>query len=270
MRPYLGLLCCVVIFGAVLLNAQTGDDNPKWEYGRIPDKMSDRDTLYAHLESLDGMNLTVERNRSGLTVYIYFLDDNDRLFFCNHRCVVEMRFDKGKIERWPAIESSSHDEKTLHFENPETLIARLKTAHRLVMEPPVFQHNLTFEFFVDGLQWPPPAWDAKGLPINKDAIAKAAGSPPACYYSPNPPISAEASEAHYRGTVSAQGTVSKDGSVQEIKILRSPGLGIDEVVTATMKAWRCKPAVNANGEPVSATISLEFHFDWLAGSSTVK
>lgn len=262
---------CLIVFllFAPVAHAQGNDDNPQWDYGRIPDKMSDHDAVYASLESSDGMYLTVEHNRYGLTAYIYFLEGNDRLFFCVARpCTVDMRFEKGAIEHWSVVGSNNGNDKVLHFRQPEALITRLKTTHHLVIDPPMFQHSMTFEFFTDGFAWPPPARDAKGLPINSDAIAKSTASPPVCFYSPNPPLTKEGVAAQFAGTVGVESTVSKDGTVQDVKVLQSPGYGLDEQITRILKTWRCKPALNASGEPISATMPIRFKFDWLSGGST--
>lgn len=251
------------------------NDNPPWEYGNIPDKMTGKDTVYASLESGDGMYISIEQQvpRHPVTAYIYFLEGNDRLFFCGLRaCTVNIRFDDGGIEPWSAHEASSGSAKVLHFTYPEKLIGRLKKAHRIVIEVPVFERGLMqFEFFVDGLVWPPPAPskspDEKAVsPRASDKILPAAGegtgSPPSCFYMPNPPYTEEARAAKFQGTVQVEGTVTVDGRIVNIKIVKSPGLGLDESIVQTMKSWRCKAATGPNGEPIPATVPFQvgFHF----------
>jgi TonB family protein len=250
------------------------DDNPPWEYGSIPDKMTGKDTVYASLESSDGMYLSIEQQvpRYPVTAYIYFQEGNDRLFFCGHReCTVDIRFDHGKIESWSAHDASSGSAKVLHFADPEKLIGRLKKAHRIVIEVPVFEHGpMQFEFFVDGLIWPPPpskSSDAKSASPNVSdktipAVVEGTGSPALCFYMPSPPYTQEARAAKFEGSVQVEGTVTVDGRIENIRIVKSPGLGLDEPIVQTMRTWRCKAASGPSGEPIPVTMSFQvgFHF----------
>jgi len=77
---------------------------------------------------------------------------------------------------------------------------------------------------------------------------------------PLPPYTKEAKAAKYRGTVIAQGTVTLDGRVTNITIVKSPGLGLDESVIKTMKRWKCTPAIGPNGKPVPTQIPFLINF----------
>lgn len=83
---------------------------------------------------------------------------------------------------------------------------------------------------------------------------------PACFYTPNPPISDEARKAKYVGVVQAQAVVTVDGRVTEPKVLKSPGMGLDETVVETLRTWRCKPATGPDGHPVATLVPIEISF----------
>lgn len=262
--PLLFFLVAFLFLTPAMRGQSNKNDNPPWEYGSIPDKMTGKDTVYAQLESGDGMYLSIEQQvpRYPVTAYIFFLEDNDRLFFCRLRaCTVDIRFDDSKIETWSASESSSGSAKILHFTYPEKLIDRLKKAHRIVIEVPVFEHGpVQFEFSVDGLIWPPPSpsksSDAKAVSSNaSDKII-----PAACFYMPTPPYTAEARSAKFQGTVQVECTVTVDGRVENIKIVKSPGLGLDESIVQTMKSWRCKAALGPSGRPIPTTVPFQISF----------
>src|SRR5271169_5005261 len=65
---------------------------------------------------------------------------------------------------------------------------------------------------------------------------------PSCYYMPSPPYTKEAKDANFQGTVLAEGLVTLEGKIEQIRILKSPGLGLDQSVESTLKTWKCKPA----------------------------
>jgi TonB family protein len=237
----------------------------------MSDKMTGKETVYASLETGDGMYLAIEQQppRYPVTAYIYFLEGTDRLFFCGLReCTVDIRFDDGKIETWSASEASSGSSKVLHFASPQKLIDRLKKAHRIVIEVPVFERGpMQFEFSVDGLIWPPPSKnpDATAVGSNaSDMIVPADGSgkasSPSCFYMPNPPYTEQARAAKFEGTVQVEGTVTVKGRIENIKILKSPGLGLDDQILQTMRQWRCRAATGPSGEPIPATIPFEISF----------
>jgi periplasmic protein TonB len=83
---------------------------------------------------------------------------------------------------------------------------------------------------------------------------------PACFYMPNPPYSEEARKAKYSGVVMVEAVVTVDGKVTSPKVIRSPGLGLDETTVSTMRTWRCKPANGPNGKPVPTLVSFEVNF----------
>ena len=83
---------------------------------------------------------------------------------------------------------------------------------------------------------------------------------PSCSYTPNPPYTKEAKAAKFQGAILAQGIIILDGSITNIKIIKSPGLGMDESVIKTMKKWKCTPAIGPNGKPVPTQVPFEINF----------
>jgi hypothetical protein len=83
---------------------------------------------------------------------------------------------------------------------------------------------------------------------------------PRCLYMPNPPYSQEARSANFTGVVIVQAIVHVDGSVRDLLVLKTPGLGLTESTLQTMPYWRCQPAM-FHGKPVStfATFEVNFH-----------
>lgn len=83
---------------------------------------------------------------------------------------------------------------------------------------------------------------------------------PSCFYMPNPPYSEEARKAKYSGVVLVDAVVTLDGRVTEPRVIKSPGLGLDETTVTTMKTWRCKAALGPSGRPVPTRVQFEVNF----------
>jgi protein TonB len=77
---------------------------------------------------------------------------------------------------------------------------------------------------------------------------------------PNPPYSEEARKAKYSGVVLVDAVVAVDGRVTEPRILKSPGLGLDDVTLATMKTWRCRAGLGPSRRPVPTEVQFEVNF----------
>jgi periplasmic protein TonB len=83
---------------------------------------------------------------------------------------------------------------------------------------------------------------------------------PTCFYMPNPPYSEEARKAKYSGVVNVEAVITVDGRVTNMRVEKSPGLGLDETTVQTMRTWRCKPAVGPGGRPVATLVQFEVNF----------
>jgi len=82
---------------------------------------------------------------------------------------------------------------------------------------------------------------------------------PVCIYTPAPPMTKEAKAAKFHGTVLAGAIVELDGRLTNIRVLKGPGLGLDESVINTLKKWKCKPAMK-DGKPVLSDTPFQFSF----------
>jgi periplasmic protein TonB len=83
---------------------------------------------------------------------------------------------------------------------------------------------------------------------------------PSCFYMPNPPYSEEARKAKYSGIVLVEAIVNLDGHLSNLKLIKSPGLGLDENTLTTLKTWRCKAATGPAGKPVATIVTFEVNF----------
>jgi TonB family protein len=86
---------------------------------------------------------------------------------------------------------------------------------------------------------------------------------PVCSYMPTPPYTKEARAAKFEGNILAEGVVGLDGKVTNVRVIKSPGLGMDESVTTTLEKWKCKPGKDRDGKPVPTLVPFQiaFHLD---------
>jgi TonB family protein len=77
---------------------------------------------------------------------------------------------------------------------------------------------------------------------------------------PAPGYTEQARKAHIEGIVSIQATVRKDGSVGNLKVIRSLGYGLDESAMNTIATkWKFKPGA-LNGAPVNVQARIDVRF----------
>ncbi len=83
---------------------------------------------------------------------------------------------------------------------------------------------------------------------------------PACIYCPNPDYSDEARKAKYQGSVLLDVVVTADGRVLDPRVLKGPGLGLEEKAIAAVRNWKMRPATGPNGKPVACRVNIEVVF----------
>jgi len=83
---------------------------------------------------------------------------------------------------------------------------------------------------------------------------------PTCYYHPDPPYSEEARKAKYQGIVVVEAIIETDDRVTNLRVVKSPGLGLDEKTLETVRTWRCKAATGPSGKPVRTSVPIEVSF----------
>ena len=74
-----------------------------------------------------------------------------------------------------------------------------------------------------------------------------------------PEYSREAHDAKLQGDVVISLVVDDEGRPQELKVIRSLGLGLDEKAIEAVSKWRFKPGVK-DGKPVPVIATIEVHF----------
>lgn len=86
------------------------------------------------------------------------------------------------------------------------------------------------------------------------------GYPPACIRCPAPEYTRQAREKKFEGTVVLQVIVTAEGRATEIKLIRGPGLGLEEKAIEAVRKWKFKPARGPDGRPVTVPVILEVTF----------
>jgi TonB family protein len=84
-------------------------------------------------------------------------------------------------------------------------------------------------------------------------------SAPSVLYKVDPEYSDEARKAKYSGTVLISLIVDPQGRAQNIKVVRSLGLGLDEKAMEAVAKWKFKPGMK-DGHPVSVLATIEVNF----------
>jgi TonB family protein len=84
-------------------------------------------------------------------------------------------------------------------------------------------------------------------------------SPPALLSKVEPEYSEEARKAKYQGTVLLSVEVDASGRAQNIRVLHSLGLGLDEKAMEAVKKWRFRPGTK-DGKPVTVAAQIEVNF----------
>ncbi len=93
------------------------------------------------------------------------------------------------------------------------------------------------------------------------AVYKIGGgvSAPVPVYRPEPEYSEEARKAKWQGAVLLYLVVDENGVPQDIKVIRSVGLGLDQKAIEAVQKWRFKPGQkDGKAVPVSANIEVNF------------
>jgi TonB family protein len=84
-------------------------------------------------------------------------------------------------------------------------------------------------------------------------------SAPVPVYRPEPEYSEEARKAKWQGAVLLSIVVDENGVPQNIMVVRSIGLGLDQKAIEAVQKWRFKPGVkDGKAVPVFANIEVNF------------
>lgn len=104
---------------------------------------------------------------------------------------------------------------------------------------------------------PPITSSASGEKIQRGGVDGI--TPGSCFYMPNPPYSEEASKLKFSGSVTAEAVVNTKGRLENIRIVRGLPAGLNETTIATMRSWRCHPALK-DGKPVPFLVQFTVDF----------
>lgn len=85
---------------------------------------------------------------------------------------------------------------------------------------------------------------------------------------PAPQYSEEARKANLQGTVVLWVVISPEGTVSDIRVQRSLGLGLDEKAMEAVRTWKFEPA-KKDGKPVAVQVNIEVTFGNDAAKSKV-
>lgn len=84
-------------------------------------------------------------------------------------------------------------------------------------------------------------------------------SAPVLLFKKEPEYSEEARKAKYQGTVVLYVEVTPDGKANNVKVLRSLGLGLDEKAMEAVRAWKFRPG-QKDGKSVTVAATIEVNF----------
>jgi periplasmic protein TonB len=84
-------------------------------------------------------------------------------------------------------------------------------------------------------------------------------SAPVVIFRVEPLYSEEARKVKYQGVVVLWAIVRKDGSLEILRLVRGPGLGLDESAINALKQWRFRPGLK-DGVPVDVALNVEVSF----------
>lgn len=98
------------------------------------------------------------------------------------------------------------------------------------------------------------------LPSHRGAFHVGGGvSPPRIVLSPEPEFSEDARAAKYHGTAVLSMIVTTEGKVDDVRIVRPLGAGLDIKAVRAVEGWRFEPGMK-DGQPVPVEVSVEVDF----------
>jgi protein TonB len=95
----------------------------------------------------------------------------------------------------------------------------------------------------------------KSAPLRVGGDVKA----PTIINKPEPKYTEPARRAHITGVVVVEAIIGRDGTVEDVKVLKGLPMGLSEEAVQAVKQWRFKPGT-LNGEPVDVIFSLTVNF----------
>ena len=84
-------------------------------------------------------------------------------------------------------------------------------------------------------------------------------SPPKAIFAPEAEFSDEARRAKYEGTVVVSVIVDAQGNPQDVHVVRTLGMGLDEKAMEAVEKWKFRPGMKG-GQPVNVRATIEVNF----------
>jgi len=122
--------------------------------------------------------------------------------------------------------------------------------------------SLTIAPIMAAQQQTPPSLDNSTPTANKDKPQSLhpGMTPPRLLFQAPAKYTDEARSARFEGICVVQLIVDANGKPQNIKIVRSVGMGLDENAVEAVRQYRFTPAMKADGTPVPVLIHVEVNF----------
>ena len=105
---------------------------------------------------------------------------------------------------------------------------------------------------------PPITSTASGESVYRPGVDRV--SLPKCTYTPNPQ-SEEVRKFQLSGTIFVDAVINSEGTPENVRIIRGLPNGLNDRTIATLKTWRCNPALK-DGKPVASRVQFEVHFEF--------
>ncbi|MGB0065666.1 MAG: energy transducer TonB [Terracidiphilus sp.] len=90
-------------------------------------------------------------------------------------------------------------------------------------------------------------------------------SAPVVLYQPEPEFSDEARRAKYQGVCVIALIVDAQGNPQNVHVVRTLGMGLDQKAIEAVRTWRFKPAMKDGTTPVPVMVTVEVNFHLYSG-----
>jgi len=85
-------------------------------------------------------------------------------------------------------------------------------------------------------------------------------SAPVAIYNPDPEFSDEARRAKYQGVCVLSVIIDAQGNPQDVRVIRTLGMGLDEKAIEAVRKWKFKPAMKDGKTPVPVMMNIEVDF----------
>ena len=141
--------------------------------------------------------------------------------------------------------------KTAPTKNPRLVGSRFETSIPLAQ----FRNHLEPSKALGNVLAPYRDKDGKRIGIGDSTTSVNAH----CSYMPNPPYTEQARAHKISGIILGNATVTKDGRIEDLFLIRGLAYGLDENALKTVSTWRCSPAM-LDGKPCPIRVQFEVSF----------